>query len=1792
MERSSQNVGIFPKRQGYETRLTTTGSQHRATSTELTAGAGFTFEDTVVAYYLCALLRQGTAAGHEGTVTSVAVQQAGHGQPMDDLIVEFKHVDLRRRLSLQVKREITISAARSNTDFRDIIGRAIATRAAPDFQSDIDRYGFVAEYVAISPLRTLTRIVEWAKGSPSGDDFAARFVGGGSASIAARNLRNGLAPIICATSPDGEASFYRQFVADRLDGLMEGGTLRAEIVNHLQELVVRAKDGQDILLFDRLCRIARDGGGAGRKWTRTTLLQQLQGTVQLSVGIRIRPDIDRLQRHSMSSMADVSEEIDGFHMNRPAQEKKVKARLTECRLVNISGLPGTGKSVILKRIARECSTQGPILFLKSDRLIGRDWLSFSVAIGIEHHDLSDLLTEIGRSGTPILFIDGIDRITPDQTGIIFDVLRTIEDSDHLSDWKVLASSRNQGLEAYRTWFPATFYRETGIGDVTIGPFSDEEAVAIAKAKPELAQLMMGPPGVRAIARRPFFAAAIARGIVDRATAPQTEIDLINAWWAGGGHDAPTYSVPQRRRALLDLAQHGLSALGRDIRARELVDSTLRELTALQADGILREVDGGTCYSFAHDIFFEWAFFRLLIERAVEWPRALIEAGEPPLLGRVVGLLAQHELKFPGRWSAGYRRLESFPLRSQWRRDWLTAPPFTSHFLQCNDEFEALLCANDHILLTKFLVWFQAQHTIPNPRVLRQRSDSDDGGNRLHMADVLGWPSDFEGWARLLDWIVPLTPRLPARILPSVLDLFSVWQNALANTKNSYSRQILHLCSNFLKDLEYTEHRATYARRPKQRDVLVGEVRSRFATALRQLILISARAYPSYATTLFQRAIENQQLRRDAYSDLIQFTPVIAEVAPDQVIALAKAEMMTELPQERIDREQRERHTHEEQMKGIRAIPENHRTEEQRRALNPLFFEVGHRGVDLDDVGIEDTLSYHPTNPLQEPFAGLFANDPEAALRLVRDLANHATRGWRQVYQINQRRMGAPIPLVLEFPWGKQPFWGDWTVYSWFKGQQAPKPLESAFLSLSHWAFKQIDDGQSTDDIIRLIVEGNECYAVVGLALVLALETFHVSETTLRLVSCQRLWEHDTKRLVQEPQLAGLWGFATVSLSRAQMDAKKFLDTRISCKRGVRELAMRFRTSANHGLRTRFQDALARFPEELPYEVEEQRTIPEVTQVLQEKSTTNAGFSDISNYYQTLSDDGQRLIGYQSPVLKTPDGIKEFQDTSRYLHKSMITQLAMGSLETGQPSDKFRIDEAISLARSCDHELMFERRHEVPSHTDQSMIAALAAYVIRFAGHSTEVRNWALGVLERVENMSEIVGVFWAEKNPWHPTVFAIHILKDLRKRAPSDLQSVRRLMRLTLYPLKEIRNLAFLALFDDPDPSVSWTAMKLALELATLYRPRINQDESQDNRENQTAWRKSLKRALKTLKTGADKQVVELPDAWIQVDGQERSRGRMEGYSGLVQPDPSFHAQELAEIFRHLPIESWCESDTIRPRVATVLQDLVVWTSGRLMLSSGGQRDRRDRSVADLIPWISCLGGLLGRAAPHFETVTVRDVMIAPFLCDDEDALSVIGALAGSMVARHVLDAETIPSSVFELLDICVDHVTDHPVFASANDKATEVHGVELQRLIETLMFVSIEDAGRAARFANGDWSEIGIIMPLVSRLVNSIGWSTFVMDVFLRLCARAGTAYPLDSFVEQANTVLASVAGGKGSWAGTTLPARTAAVVQRLAEAHFPLRVDQARGLLRTLDALIDLGDRRSVSLERSETFRGIQVS
>ncbi len=189
---------------------------------ELTGGAGFTFEDAVAAYYLVSLLNTTTATGLESRIVSrVALQQASFGEPLDDVIVDANSPSNNSiaRLSLQVKRALTISDAATNSDFREIIQNSWRTLHKPDFRFDTDRFGAVTGTVAEASFRNFVSVCEWARASQTTESFMLRFSQEGDASQAHQNILTIVRSLIQElpdVNPNGDLlyRFFRHFCSD------------------------------------------------------------------------------------------------------------------------------------------------------------------------------------------------------------------------------------------------------------------------------------------------------------------------------------------------------------------------------------------------------------------------------------------------------------------------------------------------------------------------------------------------------------------------------------------------------------------------------------------------------------------------------------------------------------------------------------------------------------------------------------------------------------------------------------------------------------------------------------------------------------------------------------------------------------------------------------------------------------------------------------------------------------------------------------------------------------------------------------------------------------------------------------------------------------------------------------------------------------------------------------------------------------------------------------------------------------------------------------------------------------------------------------------------------------------------------------------------------------------------------------------------------------------------------------------------------------------------------------------
>lgn len=508
-------------------------------SPELTGGAGFTFEDGVVAVYAAALLAETTAAGLPGRVVKqLSVQQGALGQPLDDVIIEGQGSDeVRICLSLQVKRKLVISSAEKNSDFRETILRAHMTVAGPGFKLGLDRVGAIVNEIADGSKRTFETLCEWARADSDTTSFVTKLHTDGIAGDKLdhyNNVRIILSGLLAEEELDAATHrLLTHFVLMRFEMLHEGSTTEAQTVANLSNCLSPSDRSRADDLWRRLLALVRVSEGLAASFDRKTLVARLNGAFRLSGAPSLQSALSRITVESRLAVAEIVNTIAGLSIQRERFVEASRDAMSRSSFVQIGGLPGTGKSVVLRSLVEEALISGPVLFLKSDRLSGASWAQHATNSGIDSCSLEDLLVELSAAGSSTVFIDGIDRVEVRSRGVLLDIFNTILNSPLLERWKVIVTVRDTGMEPVRTWLPAKLF-DRGARVIDVDGFNDEEAGVLAKERQALQPLLFGAEQVRAIVRRPFFAGVLIKRTATETNVPSSEVELATAWWMGGG----------------------------------------------------------------------------------------------------------------------------------------------------------------------------------------------------------------------------------------------------------------------------------------------------------------------------------------------------------------------------------------------------------------------------------------------------------------------------------------------------------------------------------------------------------------------------------------------------------------------------------------------------------------------------------------------------------------------------------------------------------------------------------------------------------------------------------------------------------------------------------------------------------------------------------------------------------------------------------------------------------------------------------------------------------------------------------------------------------------------------------------------------------------------------------------------------------------------------------------------------------------------------------------------------------
>jgi hypothetical protein len=402
----------------------------------------------------------------------------------------------------------------------------------------------------------------------------------------------------------------------------------------------------------------------------------------------------------------------------------------------------------------------------------------------------------------------------------------------------------------------------------------------------------------------------------------------------------------------------------------------------------------------------------------------------------------------------------------------------------------------------------------------------------------------------------------------------------------------------------------------------------------------------------------------------------------------------------------------------------------------------------------------------------------------------------------------------------------------------------------------------------------------------------------------------------------------------------------------------------------------------------------------------------------------------------------------------------------------------------------------------------------------------------------------------------------------------------------------------DNDPNFAWVTLDLGLKLSILprasNRPGYGFDPAADTDRRTRLADEALSglQAVEPLIT-----LQRLPAAWvhepypeIQIGGIRRRRGSEPVWR---EPDDIWRWDFAPKVLSRIPIEHVLADELRRPPFFALCNDLLAWTIERLAPSweeEDDDRHRRERRSADVLEWRTALFRVFGRIASNIDGEESGREFIDPVLSlEDELCASLLEPFIDIYICSAVFDSREIPQGASVLLSACVERILRDRGLRNAADWDGYIHGHYLPGMIRSLFFVRYQADG-AVRFANGDWTEVAFVLPIIDPILVAVGVVADVMASFLTLCERAIAHYPAERFVEQLLAVLSDRPGIPPGWRGTTIPGRIAALVHAFAERIQPLPHSLVEKMLRILDILVDMGDRRAAALQTSEIFKDLR--
>ncbi len=388
--------------------------------------------------------------------------------------------------------------------------------------------------------------------------------------------------------------------------------------------------------------------------------------------------------------------------------------------------------------------------------------------------------------------------------------------------------------------------------------------------------------------------------------------------------------------------------------------------------------------------------------------------------------------------------------------------------------------------------------------------------------------------------------------------------------------------------------------------------------------------------------------------------------------------------------------------------------------------------------------------------------------------------------------------------------------------------------------------------------------------------------------------------------------------------------------------------------------------------------------------------------------------------------------------------------------------------------------------------------------------------------------------------------------------------------------------------------MRLATELAlseVKYSDPIDPEEQHYARVQQTVLQE-LQRIQ--AETSTVDPMPTWPQPWLPVTEAQAAhvrlpRGRNVADEWRLNP---IHVETsiLEKVLKVIPLDvaladqehvalflDWCES-------------LARWSVERIAPAwAKSRRDLDDKYGATYYEWRRHLYKFLARVVLKLPVAEGERRFLQPAMAANDEAFASLVEWFTSHLIVQIVDSPEIPQTALELLPLVTQRVLTYRGWRDAGHG-----GLSEQTFVDIVKNLFISDlryAGGAVRFTNRNWTDVGTVIPIFEPVLRAHGSVTFVARAWMNLCESSLEHYPVQHFVDNVEHLLVGE-GPPPGWRNTHLPAQLSGLIQRFSERQQPMPLTTAQKLLRALDRLVDMGDRRAAAVQLSEVFRSVRLN